>query len=241
MAPWLPAACHRCFSAPQPRQPLPAGENCVPSAAPLSVTQAPPHRHTGTPARFVAMLVEIFVTLQSFHTVVASSETLLASYRNVSVVKNELKLSKLVAKYQETKTAIEDLGDSWTQTLRRKKKVKRKTVKVRAKGDENATKRWGAGTSWQDEMEYKMWVLDDVQDKIRDEQGRAQSEVRSPLWLRLWVTAASCRPPSHAKCPLCLWCGICVQYSCLLATSVELRHTAAASWPALARWTPVNI
>jgi hypothetical protein len=122
--------------------------------------------------------VENLITTQLFHDDSANSTTLLVPCRSVSVVKNELKLGKLVAKYEATKTAIEDLGDSWTQSLRRKKKVKRRTVKVSAKGNEHATKRWGAGTSRQDEMEYKMWLLDDLQDRIRDEQGRAKTEVR---------------------------------------------------------------
>jgi hypothetical protein len=98
--------------------------------------------------------------------------------RNVAVVKNELRLNKLKEKYKQTKEDIDDLGDAWRQSLRRKLKVKRKIVKVNTKGDEAAQKRWGPGVSRVDEMEYKLWLLNDIQDKLSAEQTRAQKEVR---------------------------------------------------------------
>jgi hypothetical protein len=59
------------------------------------------------------------------------------------VVKNEIKIGKLAAQYDKTREEIEDLMDSWTQSLRRKKKVKRKDVKVNTKGDATAIERCG--------------------------------------------------------------------------------------------------
>ena len=98
---------------------------------------------------------------------------------SVNVVKNELRLGKLVSKYQATKQQLEDLTDAWTQSLRRKKKVVRKLVKINTKGDPSAAERWGAGKQKVDEMNYKMWLLDDLQSKIEAEQKRANCEVRS--------------------------------------------------------------
>ena len=53
--------------------------------------------------------------------------------RAVAVVKNEIKVGTLTNKYNQTKEQLEDLIDSWTQNLRRKKKTTRKTVKVRTR------------------------------------------------------------------------------------------------------------
>jgi hypothetical protein len=97
--------------------------------------------------------------------------------RHISVVKNELRLNTLKTKYDKTKEDIEDLTDAWRQSLRRKKKVKRKLVKVNARGDGSAQKRWGPGVSHVDELEYKIWLLGDLQDKLLEEQARAKVEV----------------------------------------------------------------
>jgi hypothetical protein len=48
--------------------------------------------------------------------------------RNVSVIKNESKLSALVDTYKQKQSALEDLADSWITSLRRKKAPKRKQV-----------------------------------------------------------------------------------------------------------------
>jgi hypothetical protein len=63
-----------------------------------------------------------------------------AACRHVAVVKNEIKIGKVKARYDATREALQDLLDKWTQSLRRKKKVKRKQVRVSTKGDEAAAK-----------------------------------------------------------------------------------------------------
>ena len=61
----------------------------------------------------------------------------------MAVVKNEITVGNLTNKYNQTKGQLEDLIDSWTQNLRRKKKTTRKTVKVRTHAQECC----GAGQS----------------------------------------------------------------------------------------------
>ena len=108
------------------------------------------------------------------------------------MVKNEMRLSKLTGKYAQTKGELEDLSDAWLQSLRRKKKVKRKTVKVNTKGDEAAEQKWGPGKVKVDEMDYKMWLLGDLQDKIRAERARAVREVREGTSLHLFLCVVLC-------------------------------------------------
>ena len=56
-------------------------------------------------------------------------------------MKNEIKVGRLKAKYDRTFEQVEDMVDSWTQTLRRKKKVTRPKMSINVKNDESAEKR----------------------------------------------------------------------------------------------------
>jgi hypothetical protein len=102
--------------------------------------------------------------------------------RCVSVVKHELKLGALVAKYEKVKLQVEDLTDAWTSSLRRKTKVQRKTVVVRPKSAAERAQ-WGDEKTSVDKMEYKLWLLEDLQRQILEEQQQAKDMVSPRLAL----------------------------------------------------------
>ena len=52
-------------------------------------------------------------------------------------------------------------------------------MQVKTKGDESALKKWGEGKPKVDVMEYKMWLLDDLQEKRKQAQKVAKKEVRN--------------------------------------------------------------
>lgn len=97
------------------------------------------------------------------------------------MVKNESKVSGVVDDYKKKREALEDLADSWISSLKKDKQPKRKQVTVKAKkGDERAVKRWGAGKSKQDVMEYKLWELEEAYRDAKEEGRRAEGMVRTP-------------------------------------------------------------
>ena len=100
--------------------------------------------------------------------------------RHVEVVKNESQVSGKVDAYKKKRGALEDLADSWLSSLKKDKQPKRKQVTVNAKkGDERKVARWGEGKSKQDQMEYKIWELEESYCEAKEEGRRAEGMVRA--------------------------------------------------------------
>jgi hypothetical protein len=47
----------------------------------------------------------------------------------VTVLKNEMHVGRLKARYERAREAVEDLTDAWISSLRRKKKIQRKQAR----------------------------------------------------------------------------------------------------------------
>lgn len=106
--------------------------------------------------------------------------------QKVTVVKNELKLGGLYGAYATKKQAVEELTDKWISALRRKATIKRKKVKVKPnKKDKARCDKWGVDKTTADEMEYKLWDMQDALDKVRAEQRRVQHEETSAAFVQL--------------------------------------------------------
>jgi hypothetical protein len=98
--------------------------------------------------------------------------------RVVRVVKQELRLTRLVQRYKKAKLDLEDLTDKWISYLRRKKTVSRRQITVKPDPKDPAhVKRWGKGRTKADEMDVRVWQLQDAKAKLNAEQSRARDEV----------------------------------------------------------------
>lgn len=107
-------------------------------------------------------------------------------------MKNEAKVGAKAAKYIQKRDALEDFADQWITTLRKEKHPKRKTVKV-GKG-KNVLSKWGKGTQKVDEMEYKMWELEDLYRDANEEANKAKNLVC------LWLSCRGKRPVGVLPC-----------------------------------------
>ena len=98
--------------------------------------------------------------------------------RAICVVKDEPVVGALMDEYKQAASRLTDLIDTWLERSAAGKPPKRRTVKVRAEAGTSTAERWGAGTSKQDEMEYLLWVANDLKGKVLEAQAQALRQVR---------------------------------------------------------------
>ena len=89
------------------------------------------------------------------------------------MIKNEGDMGGLKGVYDTTLLRIDEICDVWELRLDAGVEPKRPRIKINASAGSSEAAKWGEGKSRQDEMEYRLWLMDDLLGKLQD--GRAEA------------------------------------------------------------------
>ena len=80
--------------------------------------------------------------------------------------------------YDSNLLRIDEMCDVWELRLDAGVEPKRPRIKVKAQAGSSEAAKWGEGKSRQDEMEYRLWQMDDLLGKLQDGRAEALQRVR---------------------------------------------------------------